>query len=224
MRELDRAPFLFEPDDGRFHMIYAGALLPAGIACSIASWPACGSCRGGRPTLAGRLSVHFVGTGSSPDDPARPSGAAAGRSGWALTTWSTSIRSASAMSTRSTISTRSDAVLVLGSTEAHYTPSKVFQAMLSRRPVFAMLHKDSTAVDMIRSTRAGSVLTLDRGRRCPRRSRGRGGAAGAHRPTRRYDADAVDRAAFDAYSARGSTRALAEALDLACERAAAGRG
>ena len=32
VRELDRAPFLFEPGDGRFHMIYAGALLPAGIA------------------------------------------------------------------------------------------------------------------------------------------------------------------------------------------------
>src|SRR4029453_392562 len=56
--------------------------------------------------------------------------------------------------------TKSDAVLVLGSTEAHYTPSKVFQAMLSRRPVFAMLHKDSTAVGMIRSMRAGSVVTL----------------------------------------------------------------
>ena len=39
-----------------------------------------------------------------------------------------------------------------------------------------------------------------------------------------HDADAVDRTAFDAYSARGSTRALAAALDLACERAAGGRG
>src|SRR4030095_6492761 len=56
--------------------------------------------------------------------------------------------------------TRSDAVLVLGSTEAHYTPSKVFQAMLSGRPLLAMLHKDSTAVGMIRSARAGNALTL----------------------------------------------------------------
>src|SRR5206468_11403117 len=32
VRSLDRPPFLFQPDDGRFHMIYAGALLPAGIA------------------------------------------------------------------------------------------------------------------------------------------------------------------------------------------------
>ena len=118
--------------------------------------------------------------------------------------------------------TKSDAVLVLGSTEAHYTPSKVFQAMLSRRPVFAMLHKDSTAVDMIRSMRAGSVVALTE-TALP----GAGDVADALQSFMAdtgHDADAVDRTAFDAYSARGSTRALAAALDLACERAAAGRG
>jgi len=34
----------------------------------------------------------------------------------------------------------------------------------------------------------------------------------------RHDPDAVDTRGFDAWSARASTRALAEALDLACER------
>jgi len=29
VRAMHRPPFLFDPDDGRFHMIYAGALLPA---------------------------------------------------------------------------------------------------------------------------------------------------------------------------------------------------
>ena len=33
-----------------------------------------------------------------------------------------------------------------------------------------------------------------------------------------YDASAVDAAGFQVYSARESTRVLAEALDLACER------
>ena len=45
---------------------------------------------------------------------------------------------------------------------------------------------------------------------------------GASTQTRRREP--VDRTVFDAYSARGSTRALAAALDLACERAGAGRG
>jgi hypothetical protein len=118
--------------------------------------------------------------------------------------------------------TRSDAVLVLGSTEAHYTPSKVFQAMLSRRPVFAMLHKDSTAVDMIRSMHAGSVVALTE-TALPGAVEV-AGALQSFMADTSHDADAVDRTAFDAYSARGSTRALAAALDLACERAAAGQG
>jgi hypothetical protein len=113
---------------------------------------------------------------------------------------------------------QSDAVLVLGSTERHYTPSKVFQGMLSRRPIFAMLHAESTAVDMIRSTKAGRVLTLLEGALpAP--------AAVASElkalvEDASYDANAVDRSAYDSLSARESTRALAEALDLACSRMA----
>jgi len=99
---------------------------------------------------------------------------------------------------------------------------QVFQAMLSRRPVFAMLHEDSTAVDMIRSKRAGSVVTLS-GTALPD-AHDVAGALQSFMADTAHDADAVDHSVFDAYSARGSTRALAAALDLACERAAAGRG
>ena len=49
---------------------------------------------------------------------------------------------------------------MLGSTERHYTRLKVFQAILSKRPVFAMLHAESTAIGMIEQARAGRVLPL----------------------------------------------------------------
>lgn len=160
--------------------------------------------------------MHFVGTGRSPDDPqghqVLPRARAVGvddivdehpqRIGYvdALTHLA-----------------RSDAVLVLGSTEAHYTPSKIFQAMLSRRPVFAMLHRDSTAVGMVRSMHAGSVLTLTESER-PAAAEVAAALVSFMADTN-YDADTVDRAAFDAYSARASTRALAVALDRAYARA-----
>lgn len=38
------------------------------------------------------------------------------------------------------------AVLVIGSTEKHYTASKTYQAILSKRPVIAVLHGESSAV------------------------------------------------------------------------------
>jgi hypothetical protein len=221
VRGLDRPSFLFKPGDGRFHMIYAGALLPAGVAVLDSFLAGLRELKKRAPDVANRLTVHFVGTGSSPDDldghRVRPRARQAGVDDM-VDEHPQRIGYVDALNHL----TKSDAVLVLGSTEAHYTPSKVFQAMLSRRPVFAMLHKDSTAVDMIRSVHAGSVLTVTE-TALPDAS-DVAGALRAFMADTTYDADAVDRTAFDAYSARASTRALAAALDLACERAAAGQG
>jgi hypothetical protein len=221
VRDLDRPPFLFQPGDGRFHMIYAGSLLPAGIVVLDSFLAGLSALKAQAPDIAARLKVHFVGTGSSPDDPAghqvRPRAERAG----AADIVDEHPQRIGYVDTLNHLG-RSDGVLVLGSTESHYTPSKVFQAMLSRRPVFAMLHQDSTAVNMVRSTYAGRVLTLAQGA-LP----AAGDVADALRSfidNEDYDPAAADRTAFDSYSARASTQALATALDLACERTAARRG
>ena len=215
---LHRAPVLFDPADGNFHMIYAGALLPAGIVVLDAFLAGLRALREAMPTVAARLRVHFVGTGSSPDDPtghrvlprARDAGVAGmvdehpHRIGY--------------VDTLNHLE-QCNAVLVLGSTERHYTPSKVFQAILSKRPVFAMLHAESTAIGMIETARAGRVLPFT-GDAMPRPEAVAAGlAALVDDPP--YDSTAVDGAAFEFLSARASTRALADALDEA--RARAGR-
>jgi hypothetical protein len=113
------------------------------------------------------------------------------------------------------------AVLVLGSTERHYTPSKVFQAILSKRPVFAMLHAESTAVGMIEQARAGMVLPLtERAMPSPAAV---ADALQALIAAPAYDASMVDGSAFDSLSARASTKALADALDQALARTGARR-
>lgn len=210
---LGRAPFLFDPRDGNFHMIYAGALLPAGFVVLDAFLAGLRTLRERAPHVASRLRVHFVGTGSSPDDPqghrVLPRAQAAGvaemvdehphRIGYVDTL---------------NHLMHSSAVLVLGSTEPHYTPSKVFQAMLSQRPVFALLHRDSTAVSMIRSAHVGEVLTLADGDLPSPDGVATSLQAFIERPA--YDAASVDRGVFEGYSARESTRQFAEALDRAC--------
>ena len=45
---------------------------------------------------------------------------------------------------------RAHGVLVLGSTEKHYTASKIFQALLSGRPVITLFHAESTSVEIVR--------------------------------------------------------------------------
>jgi hypothetical protein len=217
VRALHRRPFLFDPGDGRFHMMYAGALLPAGIAVLDAFLEGMARLRALSPDVAGRLQVHFVGTGTSPDDPQGHRVLPRARRAGVEAMVSEHPNRVGYVDTLNHLE-RSDAVLVLGSTERHYTPSKVFQAMLSGRPVFALLHAESTAVEMLRSSGAGRVLALTESvlpdpsavawelRALVEEPRGR--------------AAVVDRSLHDAYSARESTRALALALDRALDRRA----
>jgi hypothetical protein len=48
----------------------------------------------------------------------------------------------------------SHSAMVIGSTEKHYTASKVYQAILCKQPVFAILHKESTACLVLREAKA----------------------------------------------------------------------
>ncbi|TAJ32484.1 MAG: hypothetical protein EPO67_11240 [Reyranella sp.] len=219
VRALGRKPFLFDPHDGRFHMIYAGALLPAGMVVLDAFLSGLRSLRDSAPEAASRLVVHFVGTGSSPDDPTGhrvlPRARAAGVEGMI----SEHPHRIGYVDTLNHL-VHSSAVLVLGSTEPHYTPSKVFQAILSERPVFAMLHRDSTAVGMIRSANAGDVLTLTENELPSAGTVADALARFIERPAR--DAPSADSAAFEEFSARESTRQFAEALDRAMARSRRG--
>ena len=106
-------------------------------------------------------------------------------------------------------------VLIVGSTEPHYTPSKVYQAVQSRRPVLALLHEASTAVEVLERSRAGMVIKLTE-RALPEPDRiadALEAFLGAS-----YDPQAVDWSAFEAYSARESARRMAAALDEALVR------
>ena len=54
-----------------------------------------------------------------------------------------------------------DGIFILGSTEPHYTPSKTYQGVLSGKPIFAVLHQQSTAVKVLETAKAGIVLSFD---------------------------------------------------------------
>jgi hypothetical protein len=54
-----------------------------------------------------------------------------------------------------------DGIVVIGSTERHYSPSKIFQSILSERPVLALLHRESDAVSILESSGAGKVIKFD---------------------------------------------------------------
>jgi len=52
----------------------------------------------------------------------------------------------------------SSRLLLLGSTEKHYTASKTFQAVLSKVPIFSMFHTESSAFEILQKIKAGQFL------------------------------------------------------------------
>src|SRR5262249_5257976 len=64
----DKRPYLFNPSDGNIHVVYAGALLPkAGVVLDRFLEGLALLRQRGAPQ-AGRVRVHFIGTGKSPMD------------------------------------------------------------------------------------------------------------------------------------------------------------
>ena len=208
-----RDPYLFDPEDGNLHLIYAGALLPKAFAVLDSLLAAVSLLRGRNPDLARRLRIHFVGTGLHVNDPAR---------GHVVEPYSRKHEVAGIVSELpSRIPyldvlnhlARASAILVIGSTETHYSPSKIYQSAMSRRPVFTLLHAESTAVPVMRISNAGEVFTFSE-KALPEpetlsQALERFLESVTGRPTD------VNWAAFADVSARESARTLSQALDRA---------
>jgi hypothetical protein len=208
-----RAPIMFDPDDGQIHIVYAGALLPKAVSVLERLLEGMAALAARNPTLAGRMRLHFIGTGKSPNDRSghnvRPLAERLGIAGLVD-------EHPHRMGYLDVLAhlTKARAVLIVGSTEAHYTPSKVYQSVQARRPILALLHERSTAVDVVRRSGAGLVVTLSEAR-LPEAD---DIAEALERiATVAYNADDVDWGAFETFSARQSARVLAAAMTEAVD-------
>jgi len=210
-----RKPYLFDPNDGAFHMIYAGAMLPKAYRVLDCLFAALALMRTEHPDLFSRLRIHFVGTGKSPDEPAGhnilPRSLRFGLDK-IITEHPHRIPYIETLSHLA----QASAILVLGSTEAHYSPSKIYQAVEAKRPVFALLHEASTAVQVLTSSNAGVAIPLTE-TALPEPKYLSSRFAGFMADPQ-YDPKKVNWSKFQAYSARESGRQLAAALDAALDR------
>ena len=62
-----------------------------------------------------------------------------------------------------------DGVFIIGGTEAHYTPSKLYNAVLMKKPVFALLHHMSSTIDLIQKANMGNVFVVRGAQELPAR-------------------------------------------------------
>ena len=107
-----------------------------------------------------------------------------------------------------------DGIFILGSTEPHYTPSKVYQAVLSKKPILAILHEQSTAVKVLIESNAGIVVTMNGEEELDSLStRFLDGLKQFQDFQQSFNPNKINKAAFEQYSAKAVTATLVEKLD-----------
>ena len=191
----------FDPADGGIHAVYAGRggedmrpalrLIFAALATGLRELP----------EVFRRLRLHFIGTDYAP----------AGRARKSIEPLAESLGVAAQVREYpqrvpyfEVLQTLRDAHMLLlpGSDDPQYTPSKLYPYILARKPLLAVLHAGSGACDIARSANVGKVVTLD--------------DAGALYPAWREILRDLDRApeinwqAFEKFTAREMTRRQCE--------------
>jgi glycosyltransferase involved in cell wall biosynthesis len=216
VRAKPRPLTLFDPTDGKIHLIYAGALLPKAFEVLDIFMRALTQLRKDEPELAGELKLHFVGTGIFENDPDRGHVVRPYIEKYSLDEMVNELPSRIPYLDTLNHLAFSSAVLVIGSTERHYSPSKAYQAILSGRPVFAMLHEESTVIETLRASKAGEVVAFA-AKRMPEPQTLSRVLANFLRNTQAFGYRA-NLEALVSVSARESARVLATALDKAVQR------
>ena len=211
LQTLNKKPYLFFKND-KLQIVYAGAMMPKSYKPLEAVFKSMAN----NPLLFSNTIFHFIGTGKTPND----------KDGYNIKAlaqkyglWQKIIFEYPERIPYLDVLVHlnaADGIFILGSTEPHYTPSKIYQAVLSEKPVMALLHQDSTAVQVIKDSCAGLVYAFN----------GENGITSISDHfaqffstyisfVKSYDCKNVDRKFFEKYSAKNVTGTLASLLEKA---------
>lgn len=209
LKSMSLKPYLFEKND-KIQIVYAGAMLPKAYAPLEAIFQ---SIKDNAPAF-NNIEFHFIGTGSLANDAnsfnIKPLALKYGLWESVVFEYPKRIPYLDVLVHLSI----ADGVFILGSTEPHYTPSKSYQAVLSEKYILAVLHQQSTAVEVIERSNAGLVLKFD----------GENGLSFIKASflktfqewldkLKRFSPDDVDGSIFESYSAKTVTQALVNLLN-----------
>jgi hypothetical protein len=153
---LNIKPYLFT-NNKKFQLVYAGAMLPNAYGPLEAIFKAISSQK--KKFLD--VEIHFIGTGYLSDDPNSYNIRALAKQ---YGIWGSIIFEYPKRIPYLDVLVHldiADAVFILGSTEPHYTPSKTYQGVLSKKPILAVLHAMSSAAKVLKETNAGQSLCFN---------------------------------------------------------------
>lgn len=156
LTKLNKRGYLYR-DDKKIRLVYAGAYLPKSKDLLVAFFKVIAN----NPLLFSDVCIHFIGTGKNQVEGIESSIAQLAHQ-YGISSqliFEHPLR----LSYFDVLAHVRDAsgVFILGSTEPHYSPSKLFNAILMKIPVFALLHRECSVNDVIRSSDWGVVCEYD---------------------------------------------------------------
>ncbi len=153
---LNLSAYLFPKKEAVLQLVYAGAMLPQAYTVLEAVFKSIA----GNLTHFEKVEFHFIGTGKTPNDPKgyniKPLAEKYGLWQSVVYEYPKRIPYLDLLVHLK----QADAVYIMESTEPHYTPSKSYQAILSHKPVLAILHEESTAVKVLKQSNAAIILSF----------------------------------------------------------------
>lgn len=203
-------PYLFLPKKNVLQLVYAGALLPKAYSPLERIFKAIAK----HPVALANVEFHFIGTGSRANDPqshtVKPLAEKYGLYNNFIFEYPKRISYLDVLVHLNCAS----GVFVLGSTEPHYTPSKIYQGVLTGKFILAVLHNQSTAVKVLESSGAGIVLTFEGADDLEKIEQNFISVINAWKVLQKdFQAAGVNRAAIDEYSASSITQSFVRLLN-----------
>jgi hypothetical protein len=157
LRKNPRPNPYWDKNDNYFHISYVGAMLPKAYGTLRTLFGAILQLRKHAPDLFKRLRLHFIGTTYDPN-PERGIVMPVARENGLDSIVSEHPRRIPYMDAINVLC-QSDALFGMGTSEPHYTASKIFPFILAGRPILAMYHEASSVVEILKRVRTGFVIT-----------------------------------------------------------------
>lgn len=212
--KLDIEPYLFTKKKGKIQLVYAGAMLPKAYKPLEEIFK---SIQKNRQAFAD-TEFHFIGTGKLANDSDSYNIKYLAQK---YDLWNSIVFEYPQRIPYVDVLIHLNAaggVFILGSTEPHYTPSKLYQAVLSKKPILAVLHKASSACEVLRKSGAGIVVDFDGEAELNKISTSFASSFTFFKTfVANYSFTQIDLTEFEKYSAKNVTRILAGSLNKICK-------
>jgi hypothetical protein len=201
----------FRPDDGQIHVCLTGAFQPRGAEVLRAVFDAARVVREQQPEMGGRLVFRFYGTSNLTWGHGRFSVLPIAQS-MGLAGMVSEIPERIPYLQSLAVLRCCSVVLVMGSWEHYYHASKLYPAILSKKPILALCHEESSIKKVINDTASGACVTF----RSPEEIAHKIPEIAIALERLLSKPRTADRGVdYEQFSARASTGVLARALDRA---------